>query len=734
MVFYNNIGSAIINKKFMNIITKSLILSVFCSILAVGAVSPVKAATPVLSATYTSVSSGNVQITVSNANSNSQINFFTRQSSSLWTEVKNIGQTDYNGYFNQVISLPSDGTSSSIQMYVVVAGLQSSVVSVSSFGSGGCTYNCGSPYGISLSQNNLSLTQGQSATATIYSSNNYYSSYYIASNSNSNVVSASISGNVISVNALSSGSGSINICQNASTSNCTSLYVTVTGGSSCSYYGCSGSLSLSQANLNLTTGQNSTVNIYSSTGYSGSYYISSNTNPNYVSASISGSTVYVNALNSGSSVINICQSNSSACISLYVLVSGSGCGYTGCNNALSLSQSNLSLNVGQSASVSVYNYGGGSLYISSNSNSSVVSATVSGSSINLYGIGNGIATVSVCAYNSSQCGTIYVTVSGSSTGGNIWFSTSNPSLSVGQSLAVSINSSMTYQTYPAYSNAYYISSNSSSSVVSASVSGTVLNLNGLQSGSSSISVCHTALGFCSTVYVTVSGSNYGGNLTLSQYNLALNQGQSATVNIYGSGSYYVSSNSNSYVASASLSGGVLNIYASQAGSTTIAVCQSGYSSCVNLYVTVSGYSYGGGGLQYPGGNVLGTSAYPSGQLISEGGTVYMVYKNTKTGFSSASVFTGLGFKFSNVLPAGYSNLNNSGYIVTSAHSSHPWGTWIKNGASTVYFVHESGLIPVPDWGTFIANGGQASFIVSANSADFTLPILTVMANSDSRLK
>ena len=128
------------------------------------------------------------------------------------------------------------------------------------------------------------------------------------------------------------------------------------------------------------------------------------------------------------------------------------------------------------------------------------------------------------------------------------------------------------------------------------------------------------------------------------------------------------------------------------------------------------------------------STYANGQLISEGSTVYIVYKNTKTAFSSASAFLGLGFSFNNVLAVGNSGLAESGYTVTKANASHPWGTWIKNSGNTVYFVGDLGLIPVPNWNTFLNNGGQAGFIVPANSYDFSLPILSPMTLNDPRLQ
>jgi hypothetical protein len=131
--------------------------------------------------------------------------------------------------------------------------------------------------------------------------------------------------------------------------------------------------------------------------------------------------------------------------------------------------------------------------------------------------------------------------------------------------------------------------------------------------------------------------------------------------------------------------------------------------------------------------VLGSSNYNNGTLINEGGTVYIIYSNSKTGFASADAFLGLGYNFGSVLNAGVTNLPFSGYTVTTANASHPWGSWVKNG-STVYFVHQLGLIPIADYGTFLNNGGSDNLVVPANSYDFACPILSVMVANDTRLR
>lgn len=706
-------------------ITKVLILGVFAAVSLVGA-RPALANYPMLTASYQGYGN-NVQVNVSNADSYAQVNLYYRQSSSLWTIINNIGQTDQNGYFTTVISVPSDSGSSQVQMYVTVNGQQSSTVSVYPGGGSGCdAYGC-AVGGFTINPQSLNLNVGQ--TGTVTASFPYPvsgTSVYVSNNTNPSVASASVSGNLVTVSAYSSGSTNMSICSSYGSSSCRQLYVTVSG-SGYNY----GNISFSPSNLSLSVGQNSTVYMMSDGGYFGNYYISNNTNPNSVSASVSSGSLYVSALSSGNSNITVCQSGTSRCGTLYVTVSGSSSG----TGSVWFSPSSPSLYVGQSLAVSINSssYGFNSsysspYYISSNSNSGVVTASISGTVINLYANAAGSSNISVCHSSLGYCGTLYVTVTGSGTGSGLYFSPSSLSLNAGQTATASIYGNSGYY------GSYYISNNSNTNVATANLSGSTITVYAVNSGSTSITVCQNNVSNCAVLYVTVSGYGYGyGNISISQTNLNLSAGQTAAVNIYGSGSYYISGNSNSNVATASISGNTISIYARQNGNTTVYLCQSSsQNNCVSLYVQVSGYSYGGG-LNYPGGNVLGATTYLNGQLISENGTVYMVYKNTKTGFTGANIFLNLGYKFSNVLEVGSSGLIDSGYTVSNSYASHPWGSWIKSG-STIYFVHESGLIPVPDWNTFINNGGHAEFVVNANVSDMHLPKLGIMVFSDNRLQ
>jgi hypothetical protein len=690
---------------------KALVFSLFLSVLG-GLASPALAYSPTLSANYQG-GNNNLQISIYNASPFSSVSLSSRQSSSLWTVVNNIGQTDASGYFTQVFSMPSDGSSSALMLYATVGGQQTQTVSVYPNGGGsGCTYNCGG--NISLGQNSLNINIGQSSTVPVYNSST--GSAHISSNSNSNIASASLSGNQLNVYGNSLGSTTITVCANNGGS-CATLYVTVTGSAG-------GSISLSQTSLNLNIGQSSVITVYNSNP--GSFYISSNSNPTIVSVSVNGNQLNISGNGVGSASITVCASNNSSCVTLYVTVGNSGSG------SLSLSQTSLNLNIGQSSIITAYSSYSGTYYISSNSNSSVATASINGSQITVYGQGTGSTNIVACQSGGS-CATVYVTVGGSGCTyncGSLSLSQTSLTLNSGQSASVNISGN----------GSYYISNNSNSYVAGASINGNTLNVYASAAGSTTIAVCQNNPSSCVNLFVTVSGSGSGFS------NLYFNTVTLPTMVLGQYYSYQLQANGGNAPYTYTLTGGNLpnGLYISPAGliygtptsgGTNFSVRASDiYGRNATANFTISGSNVSGGGLQYPGGgNVLGASIYPNGQLINEYGTVYIVYRNTKTSFASAQAFTGLGFKFSNVVSAGNSGLPDSGYIVRTSAASHPWGSWVKSG-QTVYFVHESGLIPVPNLNTFYANGGQESFTVNANAYDLRLPRLSVMAVDDYRLK
>ena len=76
-------------------------------------------------------------------------------------------------------------------------------------------------------------------------------------------------------------------------------------------------------------------------------------------------------------------------------------------------------------------------------------------------------------------------------------------------------------------------------------------------------------------------------VSFSQNNVSLNIGQTSNVTLYGalSSNYYVSNNSNSSVASATINGNTLSLYGYSDGSSNVSICSSG-ATCSTLYVNV----------------------------------------------------------------------------------------------------------------------------------------------------
>lgn len=319
--------------------------------------------------------------------------------------------------------------------------------------------------------------------------------------------------------------------------------------------------------------------------------------------------------------------------------------------------------------------------------------------------------------------------------GPLSFSGNNPTISLGQTQYVSVYNAA------GYAGTYYVSGNSNPSAVVATMSGTEVSLFGQNTGTAKITVCqNVAAAVCGSFSVSVVNNyfnyyNYSGNenLTFSQNIISLAPGQSAVVSASGNQPVSVMTNNNPQVASVTANGNVLTVYAASNGYTAARVCQNGnYNySCGTIYISVTGSAAPITPPLPP--LIYGQTYYGNGQLVNIGGAVYIAYKNTLTGFGNASAFLGLGYSFRNVTNAAAANMPISSYIVASASGAHPWGSWIKNGQA-VYFVHETGLIPIPDWNTFLNNNGPANQIVNANAWDFQKPILSPMTASDYRLR
>lgn len=270
-----------------------------------------------------------------------------------------------------------------------------------------------------------------------------------------------------------------------------------------------GSLTLSQSSASVAVGQSVDVTI---SGGNLPYTMYPST-PNIFQAVISGNRLHVAGLNNGSGSVNVCSSGGtgSGCAVLYITVNPvnyyGGINYNG--NQISLSQNSLSLNSGASGAVTIYGTGG--YYISSNTNPNIASAYINGGTVSVSAVSYGSDTISICQ-TGGQCALLSITVGYGSTGYNtpvqpaVTFSQNSPTLSVGQSITISISGGNTYN-YGYYGGNYNIAYNSNSSGLSAIINGNVLTLQGLMNGNNAVVVCSQSAN-CSALNITVGATSY----------------------------------------------------------------------------------------------------------------------------------------------------------------------------------------------------------------------------------
>jgi ferredoxin len=521
----------------------SVFLSVLFLTVASGGVA--HAATPTLS--LSSATGDSVQITVI-GDPNASVSLFYNVGSTSGMQTRSIGTTSPNGILSTVVSTNGYGAIGGSLSYITVNGQQSAMVVWPYVGSGGTGT-------LTLSQNTLNLPQGQSVTISAYGG---FTTLTVTNNSNPSVANFAVNGSQIVVTGNNPGTTIATICNQNNLNNCAALSVTTQTGTG-------QSLTFGQNNVYLSTGNSIMVSI---SGGSGSYYISNNSNQSVVQASVSGSSLSLYATGvSGFSTITICsQNNQCGTVTVSVNTSGSG--------SITFSQNNLFLSSGNTQSVSIF--GGSGYYISNNSNQSVASAYLSGTNIIVSAMATGNTTVTVCG-SGNACGTLYITVNTGGSGGMLYFSQSNPTVAVSQSINLTVSGG---------SGSYYISSNSAPQVASVTLSGNNMIIYGSTVGATTATVCSSG-NTCGSLYVTVGnvGSGYG-LVLFSKSNPVIGLGQTISITLSGgSGSYYLSSTNNTIV-QPSINGSILSLYGASYGSSSVTVCSTN-GGCNTLFVTVS---------------------------------------------------------------------------------------------------------------------------------------------------
>ncbi|MCX6721687.1 MAG: peptidoglycan-binding domain-containing protein [Candidatus Staskawiczbacteria bacterium] len=503
------------------------------------------AMTPTLSVSATGTGD-NVQINVI-GDPNVSILFFYSGSQFI-----TLGSTSSSGNFSTVISSSTYSIAANALVYVKTGGLSGTQSTSVSWP---YVQNTTTSNNITLSQGALLLNMGQ--TSTVTASSSYL---YVLSNSNPSIANINLNANQITITANTYGSTVANICVVGSTTNCSTITVTVQSSGA-------QQLNFSQNNFSIVSGQSAQITV---TGGSGTYLISNNSNSSSISSSLSGATVTLSASGTtGSASITVCTTDMNNCGIINISST------TANSTAVTFSQTNPVVPIGQSTTVTIYGGSGANFYVSSNSNPSIVQANINSNILTLIGNATGTSTINICAY-AGTCASLTANVSSvTNNGGPILLSQSTVSILAGQSANITISGGST---------PYSISSNSPN-IFNGVINGNILTVYGVNSGSGTASICSSA--GCATLSITINNSNSSVNPpTFSQNNVLLNVGQQSTIYISGNSGYYVSNNSTPTVASVLINGNAATVTASNTGTANISMCQNG-GQCATLYVTVS---------------------------------------------------------------------------------------------------------------------------------------------------
>jgi len=340
------------------------------------------------------------------------------------------------------------------------------------------------------------------------------------------------------------------------------------------------SVILTKTSVQIAVGQSLTI------GSSSAIILASNSFTSGIRTAVSGSQLTVTGLSAGTGNLAICGTNV-GCASLVVTVGSAG------QTQVSFNPSTITMTSGSSKDVTIFGTSRNGYRVASNSNVSVVEASISGSSDTLSLFVRptitGTATISVCSVeDNTNCAPLYVTAIGSASS-LLTFSQNNFNLIPGLTQNVTVSGGPDAN--------YYISSNSNSGVASVTLSGTNLAvIGGSTTGATTIKVCSTSLNAtCGDLTVNNNADTTTASVTtlsFSQNVVSVFKDSSSTVTVTGGTGtgYAISSNSNPTIATASISGNsnIVNISGNAVGSTIITICSATVSAtCASIYVTVT---------------------------------------------------------------------------------------------------------------------------------------------------
>ena len=368
---------------------------------------------------------------------------------------------------------------------------------------------------------------------------------YSATSGNTAVLAVSVSGAKLTVNAVSAGTAQVLVLDAAGKS----VAIAATVGAAPPLY------VTAPPAVTLAVGAGASYQI----GGGSAPYVATSSNGAVAGSSVSGSVLTISGAAAGAAQIAIVDASGKS-VAVNVTVGIVTALYTTAPAAL---------NVGV-GSASSYQVGGGAPpYAASSSNLAAVVASVTGTALNVIGLGAGTAQVALVDAAGKTL-VINVTV-----GTNTSLYTTAPA-----ALSVATGAAPTFVigggTPP------YLASSSNVGVATAGVSGSTMTISGIAAGTAQVNLTD-ASGKAVAVAVTV--GTVANLFTTAPASISVATGGVPNYSVGGGKPPYTATSSNAAVATASMAGTTLNVQAIAAGAAQVAVVDSA-GAAVNVAVTV----------------------------------------------------------------------------------------------------------------------------------------------------
>ncbi|MDP1999398.1 MAG: hypothetical protein Q8K22_07360, partial [Rhodoferax sp.] len=382
---------------------------------------------------------------------------------------------------------------------------------------------------------------------------------YQVSSSNVQVSVASVSDTNLKITGIATGSSNVVVTDSAGVT--TAVAVTV------------GNLSELFSNAPSTVNLSPSTNASFTVGGGVPGYSVSTTDARIASASLSGTTIFINAIAVGNATITV-RDASGKTKDIPVVVGSLIALYTTAPSSFTIakdSQRNFTVS------------GGVPGYSVESVDTRIVVATLTGASLNIRGVAVGSANVLIRDTVNSQLLTLNVTVGGDSPLGLF---TSAPG-----SLIVVKDSQTTYSVGGGVAG--YSVESSDRRIATASVSGSSIVINAIALGATTITI-RDAAGTSLNIALTVGSSNPGAFFTSAPSALSLSTGTSLSYSISGGAQPYSVVSSDARVVVGNISGATVIITALKAGTAALQIADA-TGKTLPIVVTADGTSAGAGG-------------------------------------------------------------------------------------------------------------------------------------------